>query len=81
MDGDSQYLIGSIPKVFFNLLLLKSGINLNDSITKYLPQLKGNGSSLIEWENVMLGSMSEHLAGIPSNAGKIALFVLLLQLG
>lgn len=71
VDRDSQYLIGSVSKVFSDILLLKSGIDVEDPITKYLPQLKGNGSSPIKWDNVTLGAMSEHLAGIPSNAGKL----------
>lgn len=70
VDGDSQYLIGSISKVFSTILLLKSGIDIEDPITRYLPQLGGNGSSLIKWDNITLGSLSEHLAGIPSNGGK-----------
>ena len=66
VDGDSQYLIGSVTKVFSDLLLLKSGLNLNDPITKFLPELK-KGHSLIEWEDITLAAMSEHLAGIPPN--------------
>lgn len=66
VDGDSQYLIGSVSKVFSDLLLLKSGLNLEDPITKYLPELK-KGPSNIEWEDITLASMSEHLAGIPPN--------------
>jgi CubicO group peptidase (beta-lactamase class C family) len=66
VDGDSQYLIGSVTKVFSDLLLLKSGLNLNDPITKFLPDLK-KGRSNIEWEDITLAMMSEHLAGIPPN--------------
>ncbi|KAK2757284.1 hypothetical protein FQN54_004798 [Arachnomyces sp. PD_36] len=65
-DGDSQYLIGSVSKVFSDLLLLKSGLNLEDPVTKYLPELKG-GDSNIAWDDITLASMSEHLSGIPPN--------------
>ncbi|PGG95176.1 hypothetical protein GX51_08316 [Blastomyces parvus] len=66
VDGDSQYLIGSISKVFSNLILMKSGINLEDPITKYLPELKSK-TSPIRWENITLASLGEHLSGIPPN--------------
>ncbi|PGH33193.1 hypothetical protein GX50_03954 [[Emmonsia] crescens] len=66
LDGDSQYLIGSVTKVFSNLILLKSGINLEDTITKYLPELKSENSP-IRWENITLASLGEHLSGIPPN--------------
>ncbi|KAF3481769.1 beta-lactamase [Arthroderma uncinatum] len=67
LDGDSQYLVGSVSKVFSDLLLLKSDIDLYDPITKYLPQLKGSGSSPIDWDSITLMSLSEHLSGIPAN--------------
>ncbi|OAL70091.1 hypothetical protein A7D00_5620 [Trichophyton violaceum] len=66
LDSDSQYLIGSVSKVFSDLLLLKSDVDLQDPITKYLPQLK-NASSPIDWDNISLLSLSEHLSGIPAN--------------
>ncbi|KAK2868083.1 hypothetical protein FQN49_003169 [Arthroderma sp. PD_2] len=67
LDGDSQYLVGSVSKVFSDLLLLKSDVDLYDPITKYLPQLKGDGSSPIDWDSITLISLSQHLSGIPAN--------------
>lgn len=72
VDGDSQYLVGSVTKVFSDLLLLKSGLNLEDPITKYLPELKG-GNSNIDWEDITLSSMSEHLSGIPPNCMRLSI--------
>ena len=70
IDGDSQYLIGSVSKVFSALLLLQSGLNMEDPITKYLPELKGDGSAPtpIQWENVTLDMIPAHLVGIPPNS-------------
>lgn len=65
LDNDSQYLIGSISKVFTDLLLLKSDVDLSDPITKYLPDLAKEGSP-IQWNNITLSALSNHLAGIPS---------------
>ncbi|GBF61003.1 beta-lactamase-like protein [Trichophyton mentagrophytes] len=66
LDSDSQYLIGSVSKIFSDLLLLKSDMDLQDPITKYLPQLK-NASSPFDWDNISLLSLSEHISGIPAN--------------
>ncbi|KFY17331.1 hypothetical protein V492_00741 [Pseudogymnoascus sp. VKM F-4246] len=63
VDGDTQYLIGSVSKVFTDLLLLKSGLNLDDPITKYLPELISN-DSLIRWEDISLRALGAHLGGI-----------------
>ncbi|OBT81761.1 hypothetical protein VE02_09392 [Pseudogymnoascus sp. 03VT05] len=63
VDGDTQYLIGSISKVFTDLLLLKSGLNLDDPITKYLPELISK-DSLINWKDISLRALGAHLGGI-----------------
>ncbi|KAJ5754150.1 uncharacterized protein N7511_008303 [Penicillium nucicola] len=65
-DENSQYLIGSISMLFTDVLLLKSNIDLNSPITKYLPTLQGS-QSLIQWDNITLSALSNHLSGIPSN--------------
>ncbi|KAJ9486592.1 hypothetical protein VN97_g6733 [Penicillium thymicola] len=66
LNEGSQYLIGSISKVFSDLLLLKSDIHLDDPITKYVPGLQKERSP-IQWSNITLSALSNHLAGIPSN--------------
>lgn len=66
LNEESQYLIGSISKVFSDLLLLKSDVDLDDPITKYLPDLQKEGSP-IQWSNITLSALSNHQAGIPSN--------------
>ena len=63
---DSQYLIGSISKVISNLIMLKSGADLDEPITNFLPQLAAE-ESLIEWENIPLRDLGNHLSGIPTN--------------
>ena len=63
VDGDTQYLIGSISKVFTDLLLLKSGLNLDDPITKYLPELT-SPDSVIRWDDISLRALGSHLGGI-----------------
>ena len=63
VDGDTQYLIGSISKIFTDLLLLKTGLNLDEPITKYLPELISN-DSLISWKDISLRALGAHLGGI-----------------
>jgi len=64
VDGDSQYLIGSISKMITDLLLLKVGLPLDDPITKYLPELLSPDSP-IRWDEITLGSLGDHLSGMP----------------
>ena len=66
LNRDTQYLIGSVSKAFSDLALLKSGLNLDDPITKFFPELR-NCSSPINWQAISLRSLGNHLAGVPSN--------------
>jgi hypothetical protein len=68
VDGEVQYLVGSISKLFSDLLLLKTGIDLDDPITKHLPELN-NSDSRIDWNNITLAALADHLSGIPPNYG------------
>ncbi|PVH81937.1 beta-lactamase/transpeptidase-like protein [Cadophora sp. DSE1049] len=64
----SNYLIGSISKLFSDLILLRTGLRLDDPVTKYLPELKSVDSP-VRWENITLGSLGDHLSGIPTTYG------------
>ncbi|KAL2139676.1 hypothetical protein VTI28DRAFT_4876 [Corynascus sepedonium] len=68
LDRHSQYLVGSISKVLTDAVLLRSGVNIDDPVTKYLPSLH-NDTSLINWDNVSLRALGGQLAGIPANYG------------
>lgn len=65
LDRDSQYLIGSITKVFTDYLLLKSGVDLDTPVTEYLPGL--DGESKIQWRDVTLRMLASYLGGSPAN--------------
>ncbi|KAG5763731.1 hypothetical protein H9Q72_008192 [Fusarium xylarioides] len=67
LDRDSQYLIGSITKVFTDYLLLNSGMDLDASVTEYLPGL--GGKSKIQWRDVSLRMLASYLGGTPANYG------------
>lgn len=66
VSGDSQYLVGSISKVYSDLVLLKSGVDARDPVTKLFPEL-GSNESFIEWDDITLEALAGHLAGIPPN--------------
>ena len=66
LTGDTQYLIGSISKVFSDLLLLRSGVNLQDPVTKIFPELVSD-TSPIRWEGITLEALAGHLSGISPN--------------
>ncbi|KAL2821736.1 beta-lactamase/transpeptidase-like protein [Aspergillus cavernicola] len=67
IDDDTQYLIGSVSKVFSDLMLLKSGVDLQARVTDFLPQLR-DPKSKIRWEDITLEMLADHLAGISPNA-------------
>ncbi|KAF5635295.1 beta-lactamase 3 [Fusarium tjaetaba] len=67
LDRDSQYLIGSITKVFTDYVLLKSGMDLDAPVTEYLPGL--DGKSKIQWRDVTLRMLASYLGGTPANYG------------
>ena len=64
IDRDSQYLIGSISKAISDLILLKSGVDPDTPVRKYLPALDGGP---INWGDITLRDLGNHQAGIPPN--------------
>ncbi|OBS23202.1 hypothetical protein FPOA_03756 [Fusarium poae] len=64
INRDSQYLIGSITKVFTVFVLLKSGVSLDASVTEFLPGLDGD-----RWKDVSLRMLASYLSGTPANYG------------
>jgi len=65
LDRDSQYLIGSISKIFTAYLLFKSGLDLDTPVTDVLPEL--GGESGVEWKDVSLRMLASYLSGSPAN--------------
>lgn len=65
VDGDSQYRIASITKVFTTLGLLyqhESGnLNLNDAVDKYIPELKEPDKGELPWKDIALRTLASQL--------------------
>ncbi|KAI0454104.1 beta-lactamase/transpeptidase-like protein [Xylaria acuta] len=68
LTRDSQYLIGSISKVISDYILLRSEVDLDESVAAYLPEL-ADTSSLISWKDITLRHLASQLASIPPNYG------------
>lgn len=73
VDSDTVFRLASASKVFPVLALLQlSGVDLNDPVTKYLPQLRylnqearaQNPIWTIDWDDITLGALASHLGGI-----------------
>ena len=73
VDSDTIYRLGSISKLFTTYVyLLNAGFEgWNDPITKYIPELqeyadksKSNPIDVVAWDEVTVGSLVSHLAGI-----------------
>lgn len=73
VDGDSQYLIGSVSKLISELVFLKTGIDMDEKITEFLPELDDD-SSFIKWNQISLNSLATHLSGMPPNCKYILIF-------
>lgn len=66
LDRDSQYLIGSISKLLSDYVMLQTDVDIDRPITEFLPTLKEPGA-MIQWGEVTLRMLGEHLAGVPAN--------------
>ncbi|KAI1734999.1 beta-lactamase/transpeptidase-like protein [Xylaria scruposa] len=80
VDGNSIFRIGSVSKVFsvWSFLIEVGDERFNDPVTKYIPELANltynggndhqevyNDIDHVRWEEVTLGQLASHAAGIP----------------
>jgi hypothetical protein len=69
VDGDTIYRIFSVTKLFVVLsALLQEGLNMDDPVWKYVPQLEGVDS----FENTTLRMLASHLSGAVRDGMSIA---------
>jgi len=65
VDGDSQYRIASITKVFTTLGILyqhESGkLSLDDAVDKYIPELKESDRGELPWKDITLRTLASQL--------------------
>lgn len=78
VDSDTVYRIGSVSKLWtVYLYLIEAGdISFNDPITKFVPELaayaaktkaelREDAIGIVDWEDITVGSLASHLAGVP----------------
>lgn len=73
IDDHTIYRVGSLSKLMPVLAVLQSNsINMEDSVLKYIPELKKLKSSDhingIAWEDVTVGSLANHLSGLSTDS-------------
>jgi CubicO group peptidase (beta-lactamase class C family) len=65
VDGNSQYRVASVTKVFTALGLLyqhaAGNISLDDPVDKYIEDLRASGSGAIQWQAITLRSLASQL--------------------
>jgi CubicO group peptidase (beta-lactamase class C family) len=65
VDGDSQYRIASITKVFTTLGLLyqhaAGNLSLDDAVDKYIPELKESDKGELPWKDITLRMLASQL--------------------
>lgn len=73
VDSDTVFRLASASKVFPVLALLQiNGVDLNDPVTKYVPQLRDLNKEAraqtpiwtVDWDDITLGALASHLGGI-----------------
>lgn len=77
VDAKTLYRVASISKLFSPLAALQvADINLDDPVTKYLPELLDlqkdqenvNELTTIMWDEITVGSLASHMAGFGSDS-------------
>lgn len=65
VDGDSQYRVASLTKVFTALGLLyqraAGNLSLDDPVDKYITDLRAPDSGAIQWRDITLRSLASQL--------------------
>ena len=68
IDEQTIYRVGSLSKLFPALAILQNpSVGMDDSVVKYIPELQ-DAKGGINWEEVTIGAMMEHLSGIATDS-------------
>lgn len=72
VTGDTAFRVASISKTFtVYAVLLQHGINLEDPVTKYIPELlEGEKDDyMVQWDQITIRSLASQLSGISRETG------------
>jgi CubicO group peptidase (beta-lactamase class C family) len=79
VDADTVFRIGSLTKIFtiYTFLVEAGDIHFNSPITDYVPELaalvrnsSANAIKRVAWEDITIGELASHMAGIASDSKK-----------
>jgi CubicO group peptidase (beta-lactamase class C family) len=73
IDSDSIFRVGSLSKLVPVLgVLQQNGVNLDDSILEYIPELQGASEddelTATQWEDVTIRSLMSHMSGMATDS-------------
>lgn len=77
VDAQTLYRVASISKLFPVLAALQvAGINMDDPVTKYVPELRDlqdeqesvNDLTTISWDDITVGGLASHMGGFASDS-------------
>src|SRR5687767_7590631 len=78
IDADTIYRVGSVSKLVPVLAILQlNGVNLDDSILEYIPELQSDSDDEIDstqWEDVTIRALMSHMSGITTDSKSRSLF-------
>ncbi|KAK5689681.1 hypothetical protein LTR97_012680 [Elasticomyces elasticus] len=81
VDGSSVYRIASNTKIFTALAILQQHaqgkVDLDSSITRYVPELDVSSKSHIEWNRISVRDLMSHFGGLQDNYAQEDLAALL----
>ncbi|RBQ78067.1 hypothetical protein FVER14953_03457 [Fusarium verticillioides] len=78
LNNDTVFRVGSVSKLLtvYTLLVEVGMKHMNDPVTKWVPELalaarknKGDHTRKVQWDEVTIGQLSGHMAGISRNFG------------
>ncbi|KAF4498928.1 beta-lactamase-like 1 [Fusarium agapanthi] len=78
LNEDTVFRVGSVSKLLtvYTLLVEVGMKHMNDPVTKWVPELalaarknKGDPTRKVQWDEVTIGQLSGHMAGISRNFG------------
>lgn len=71
IDDNTIFRVGSLSKIFPALAALQSStIHTDDSVLKYIPELKDTTgpAETVSWEDITVDSLMSHLSGLATDS-------------
>lgn len=80
IDSDTSFRIASMTKIFIGLGVMQlqaaGKVDLDRSVSDYVPMLRNSNNSLIDWDQISVESLLTHTSGLPDNYATLDLLTL-----